>query len=107
MKFKTTRKEIMSNYSKVYEVSYGALQNMLKFMSPVAYTSGTYGWNADIYDLGSGIAICTGYRPFGNRKLAYDFVRRYDKKAEEIHEPDKMHELVCDFLDALLSNYPN
>lgn len=61
MKFKSTKRDIMANYGNIIKVDYCDLQNLLKYESPIAYTAGVYGWNADIYDFG-GIAICTGYR---------------------------------------------
>lgn len=52
MKFRTTKKAIMANYGNVIKVDYCDLQNLLKYESPIAYTAGVYGWNADIYDFG-------------------------------------------------------
>ena len=46
-----------------------------------AYTSGTYGWNADIYDV-NGVALVTGYRPFG-RAVDRELVDRFEKLARE------------------------
>ena len=51
---------------------------------PAAYTAGVYGWNADIYPITSGVAICTGYRPFGNVKPDRETVSRYEKRAREM-----------------------
>lgn len=65
MKHKTTEKAIEQNYYKIIKVGYCNLQYLLQYEEPVAYTSGVYGWNADVYDFGN-IAIVTGYRPFGN-----------------------------------------
>lgn len=84
MKFKTTKRDIMANYDKVIKVGYCDLQNLLKYESPFSYTAGVYGWNADIYDFG-GVAIVTGYRPFGNIHPDYEIVNRYEKEAENIY----------------------
>lgn len=84
MKFKTTKKEIMANYGSIIKVDYCNLQNLLKYESPIAYTAGVYGWNADIYDFG-GIAICTGYRPFGNIHPNWEVMDKYEKEAENIY----------------------
>lgn len=65
MKFKTTQKEIRANYNKIICVPYCGLQILLNYESPVAYTVRREGWAADIYDMGGGIAIVTGYAPFG------------------------------------------
>ena len=61
MKFKTTQKEIRANYNEIICVPYCGLQNLLNYESPVAYTARREGWGADIYDMGGGVAIVTGY----------------------------------------------
>lgn len=61
-------RDIKSQYPTIIQVSYCDAQNMLCMDDPAAYTAGVYGWNADIYPIASGVAICTGYRPFGNIK---------------------------------------
>lgn len=65
MKAKRTMRDIKSQYPTIIQVSYCDAQNMLCMDDPAAYTAGVYGWNADIYPITSGVAICTGYRPFG------------------------------------------
>lgn len=85
MKFKTTKRDIMANYGNVIKVGYCDLQNLLKYESPTAYISGVYGWNADIYDFGE-IAICTGYRPFGNIRPDWEIMDKYEKEAENIYK---------------------
>lgn len=84
MKFKTTQKEIRANYNKIICVPYCGLQNLLNYESPVAYTVRREGWAADIYDMGGGIAIVTGYAPFGNIRPSYELRERYEKQAEKI-----------------------
>ncbi len=81
MKYKTTRKEVMNGYARVYSVGYCELQTLLRYKNPVAYTSGQYGWNADIYDFGR-TAIVMGYRPFGT-EIPYETVRQYEHDAQE------------------------
>lgn len=83
MKFKTTKKVIMANYGKVIKVGYCNLQYLLNYESPIAYTSGINGWNADIYDFG-GVAICTGYNPFGNICPNWELLEKYEQEAEKI-----------------------
>ena len=85
MKFRATQKEIKANFNKIISVSYCSLQNLLNFESPVAYTARREGWAADIYDMGGGVAIVTGYTPFGNIRPAYELRERYEKQAESIH----------------------
>ena len=84
MKFKTTQKEIRANYNKIICVPYCGLQTLLNYESPVAYTVRREGWAADIYDMGGGVAIVTGYAPFGNIRPFYELRERYETDAEKI-----------------------
>nr|DAV05325.1 MAG TPA: hypothetical protein [Caudoviricetes sp.] len=92
MKYKTTKKEVKSNYRSIIRLGAVELYYLLKFTEPVAYTSGVYGWNADIYDLGN-VAIVTGYRSFGNITPDYEIVEKYNQLGkviyEEEHNPSK------------------
>ena len=87
MKYKTTKKEVKSNYRSIIRLGAVELYYLLKFTEPVAYTSGVYGWNADIYDLGN-VAIVTGYRSFGNITPDYDVVEKYNQLGKEIYEEE-------------------
>lgn len=87
MKYKTTKKEVKSNYRSIIRLGAVELYYLLKFTEPVAYTSGVYGWNADIYDLGN-VAIVTGYRSFGNITPDYEIVEKYNKLGREIYEEE-------------------
>lgn len=84
MKFKTTQKAIKANYNIIICVPYCGLQNLLNYASPVAYTERREGWAADIYDMGGGVAIVTGYAPFGNVRPSYELRERYETDAEKI-----------------------
>lgn len=84
MKFKTTQKEIRANYNEIICVPYCGLQNLLNYESPVAYTARREGWAADIYDMGGGVAIVTGYAPFGSVRPSYELRERYETDAEKI-----------------------
>ena len=84
MKFRTTQKEIKSNFDKIISVPYCGLQNLLYWESPVAYTTRREGWGADIYDMGGGVTIVTGYAPFGNIRPAYVLRERYETQAEAV-----------------------
>lgn len=83
MKFKTTKKAIKENYGLIIEVGYCDLQYLLGFKTPIAYTCGVYGLNADIYDI-DGVAIVTGYRSFGDIKPRYEIIEKYNRKAEKL-----------------------
>lgn len=63
---KITAKEVKATHVNVIQVGYCELGNLLTFKQPYAYTSGVYGWNADVYSYGT-TAIVTGYRPFGKK----------------------------------------
>ena len=84
MKFRTTQKAIRANYNKIICVPYCGLQNLLNYENPVAYTVRREGWAADIYDMGGGVAIVTGYAPFGNVRPDYDICHKYENQAEKI-----------------------
>ena len=84
MKAKRIMRDIKSQYPTIIKIGYCDLQNMLCMDDPTAYTAGVYGWNADIYPIASGVAICTGYRPFGNVKPDRETVSRYEKRAREM-----------------------
>lgn len=113
MKFKTTKNAVMNGYARVYRCGYCDLQDLLPRGGAVAYTSGVYGWNTDIYDLGAladsvyDVAICTGYRPFG-REIPGNLVQEYNEKAKALsggnyHETRRaLRALRAEFLRAIL-----
>ena len=84
MKFRVTQKEIKANFGKIISAPYCSLQNLLCWESPVAFTSRRDGWAADIYDMGGGVAIVTGYVPFGNICPSYELRERYETQAAAI-----------------------
>lgn len=105
MKFKTTQKAIRANYNKIICVPYCGLQNLLNYESPVAYTARREGWAADIYDMGGGVAIVTGYAPFGNIRPSYELRERYETQAEKIRyeysydqQRESLESLARDFI---------
>lgn len=86
MKVKVTKKQIVDNYCHIISVGYCDLQDLLKFKKASYYTCGVYGWNNDIYDLGCGVVIVTGYRPFGNIKASYyHLTKKYNEKAKKVY----------------------
>lgn len=74
MKIKTTRKAILNSSANLKCAGYCELQTLLRNHSPIAYNSGKYGWNFDVYHV-YGVTICTGYRgmPGGKLDRAKDF----------------------------------
>jgi hypothetical protein len=114
MKYVTTKKNVIARYGadNIICVGYADLQNLLRFEDAEAYTSGTYGWNADVYGF-DGVAICTGYRPFGNVRPSRDLIERYERLArEELEAPyprdwkltkNALHGLACEFVRLAMS----
>lgn len=91
MRIKTTKKEILRQGGKIIKIGYCGIQSLLNYENARAYTCGTYGWNADIYEVDN-ITIVTGYRPFGD-EVDYNITQEYEKKAEKIvHNYDISHE---------------
>ena len=82
MKNRTTIKECRNLYN-CYAVGYCAMQNLLHYETPTAYTAGVYGWNFDIYEFDN-FAITTGYRGMIGKRIDYTLLRKYEKKAEAI-----------------------
>lgn len=82
MKYETTRKAIYNRYDCI-SIGYCNAWHLLIGITPDCYTCGIYGWNADIYLIGNGSAIVTGYRPFGFNP-GYELVREYESKARKI-----------------------
>lgn len=106
MKFKTTQKAIRANYNKIICVPYCRLQTLLNYESPVAYTVRREGWAADIYDMGGGVAIVTGYAPFGNIRPSYELRERYEKQAEKIrYDYNLSYEQQRDMLKSLAKKF--
>ena len=88
VKLKATKKEIMEGYQCI-EIGYCGLSGLLTFRGATAYTCGVYGWSADVYTFqdieGCGsYAIVTGYKPFGNIKVNYKIIKKYETKAEKL-----------------------
>ena len=106
MKFKTTQKEIRANFNKIICVPYCELQTLLDYESPVAYTVRREGWGADVYDIGGGVAIATGYAPFGNVRPGYDICRKYEKQAEKIrYNYDLSYDRQRDMLKSITKEF--
>lgn len=107
---KTTKTKILNNYRNVVKVGYCELQRLLRTKERNFFTSGTYGWNADIYQVNHNTVIVTGYRPFGNIRPDYDLTERYENEAEKIIcsnldfevKDAKLTELIEQFIEEVL-----
>ena len=107
MKYKTTKKAVNAGYAIRLSVGYCNLQFLLSQESPVAYTARREGWAADIYNMGGGVAIVTGYDPFGNVKPDYNTCRKYDQAAQKIRYDysltiDQQREALRELIDQFL-----
>lgn len=68
MKYKANQRELKKRM-RCLSLGYCDHQKVFRLLEPNAYTCGTYGWNADIYEVGGNFAIVTGYRPFGDARF--------------------------------------
>lgn len=84
----TTMREVKEWSDHVICIGYCDLQYLLRGESRIGYTAGVYGWNADVYDVGNGVAIVTGNRPFGDIRPRHSLVRRYNDAAREADAED-------------------
>lgn len=103
-KSKVTRKWIMSAFDKVISVPYCDLQYLLKTRSPSYYTSGIYGWSADIYIIDFDTCIVTGYRPFGNIVPSYVINDIYNRAAAKISDPRELAILLNTYIKEVTKN---
>lgn len=110
MKIKTTQKQIKNNYKNVISVGYCNLWYLLRGQNARFFTSGVYGWNADIYEINSNTVIVTGYRPFGNiESNQFEINKKYNEKAKEIYNNSKFgeYEKTMSKINKLLEKYIN
>lgn len=106
MKTRTLQKHVRAEFSTIIKVGYCRLQHLLNYENPIAYTTNAYGWAADVYDVGNGVAIVTGYAPFGRVQPDYNLCKDYDARAMNIlysHDSyettrDKLRDLIKDFI---------
>ena len=103
MSSQVTMRFIRSTY-RCIAVDYCGLQNLLSYSCRRYYTSGIYGWNADVFIFGN-VAIVTGYRPFGNHP-DYDVVKDFDRKAEFIRrDTSKTFEQKRNTIEKLINSF--
>ena len=113
MKFKTTSKELKNKVPSKYlfKIGYCGLQHLLWFEKPIAFNSGVYGWNYDVYCIND-IYITTGYRSMVGQNIPYELAKKYDDKAKEIInqwtgnidlKKEKLNSLIKEFIKELYS----
>ena len=79
-----TKREVINTFDTVISINYCAAQTLLKGIEPIGvYYSNATGWKADIYVF-EGVAIVTGYQPFGNVKPSRSVINRFEEKARFI-----------------------
>lgn len=82
MKIRTTRKEVLQSFEKVYRISQELGNEISRYINPDYYTCGVYGWNSDIYKVNYSFALVYGYRPFGKeypREKQQELLKKLDK----------------------------
>lgn len=100
-----TKETARATYPHIIKVGEGVLHNLLRHEQPKAYTTDMYGWDADVYEI-DGIAIVTGYKPFGNQP-SNELVDRYEGTAKEIRNmwlpevetKELLHTLAVEFVN--------
>ena len=87
IKLKATKKEMREHYWYILSVGYCDMQSLLNEQEPFAYSSGTYGWSCDYYEI-DGILISTGYAPLNGKNMIEDYsiIKEYENKALKIDE---------------------
>ena len=103
-KMNVTRKWVCSSFTNIITVPYCALQDLLKYESPSCFTSGIYGWNADVYVVDFDTCIVTGYRPFGNVRPTYALTDVFNRAAQKADSPEKCKDLLNIYVKEVLSN---
>lgn len=113
MKFKTTNRELKNKVASRYlfKTGYCNLQHLLHFTSPIAYASGVYGWNYDVYKIDD-VYITTGYRSMVGQPIDYKLIEKYDNAAREIVDSwtgnvdakkEQLNELIKQFINELFN----
>ena len=83
MERKLTKQWVVKHYPIRICVPYCAIQSLLAREDRIGYTTRREGWGANIYNI-NGIAIVTGYAPFGNVKPSYELCQKYNSLAHEV-----------------------
>lgn len=87
IKLKSTKKEMREHYWYILSVGYCSMQSLLNEQRPFAYSSGTYGWSCDYYEVDE-VLISTGYAPLSSKNMIEDYsiIKEYENKALKIDE---------------------
>lgn len=101
----TTKETTRTMYPHIIKASEGQLHNLLRHEQPKSQTTDMYDWTADVYEI-DGIAIVTGYKPFGDEP-SNELVERYEGTAKEIRNmwlsevetKELLHTLAVEFVN--------
>lgn len=111
MKVRSTKKQLQESFSNIICVPASTLQHLLNYEEPTYYCADREGWMCDIYTFGD-VAICTGYRSFGNITPPFEIIDDFESQSlaiirnhNEIPEENKeglVKKLIEDFIVKVL-----
>lgn len=101
-KIKLSNKVVKESFDNIKSAPYCGLQYLLSYKEPLAYTSGVYGWNYDVYML-DGLTICTGYRNMLGEK-AKD-VEKFENKARDVVNSNRSYNEKKEMIEHLLEQF--
>lgn len=79
---RVTAKDLRSRFNKFYYAS-NPLSSILG-NTPDYYNAGVYGWNCDIYVVGTDTVVMWGYRSTFGKKIPHELWEKYHLQAKEI-----------------------
>lgn len=94
------------NKSTTFVVSYCAIQRLLTYTEPFAYSADECGWACDYYRVDD-VVISTGYRPSGISHVPYDMCAKYEKLAGKILDEFRFQEEAELIINGLLRQFVN
>lgn len=77
MKIEVTKKNVFLAFPNVVEVPHAF--SVTYSLEPDFYTTGAYGWNADVYRLSRTTVLVQGDRPFSNMTMPSDVAADFEK----------------------------
>lgn len=105
------KKEIREIFDTIIWVPYCGLQDVLRRKYVIGHTERAEGWGMDVYDLGNGIGLVTGYDTMSGAVVypPYEVVERYNDEAKKIHwfENPKFEEQLQNILDRFVEEAMN
>lgn len=85
-KVRVTKKEMKDN-KYIVSIGYCQASTLLRYVEPIAYSTGIYGWSCDYYNV-NGVIISVGYNTLNNKntKATYEMINKYEKMARRIDD---------------------